>query len=315
MARPSPRSRASSTRSCRAPLREAVAASAQAFEAAGVPAALARRIAQLPRLRDATDIHLVAEQAGAPLERAARVFFAIADRLGTSRIVAAARRVPVADRFDRLALDRALDMLADARRRIATEALLAEQEAADPLGAWIGKRARAVERAFATFTGEAAEPSVARVTVAANLLADLARGEPLTPGRPGGTPPSFRALAGWVLFDWAAQPFFTLVTTFVFAPYFAARIAATTVEGQALWGYATAAAGLTIALLSPVLGAIADAAGRAQAVDRGLLGDARRRLGGALVRRTGASRRRDRASSPSPSAPSAPNSPPSSTTP
>ena len=143
-----------------------------------MPPALAHRIAQLAPLGDATDIHLVAEQAGAPLERAALVFFAIADRLGTSRIVAAARRVPAADRFDRLALDRALDTLADARRRIATEALLADKEAADPFGAWIGKRARAVERAFATFIGEAAEPSVARVTVAANLVADLARGSP-----------------------------------------------------------------------------------------------------------------------------------------
>ncbi len=33
-------------------------------------------------------------------------------------------------------------------------------------------------------------------------------------------------------------------------------------EGQALWGFATAAAGMAIALLSPVLGAIADASGR-----------------------------------------------------
>ena len=69
------------------------------------------------------------------------------------------------------------------------------------------------------------------------------------------------AVASWLLFDWAAQPFFTLVTTFVFAPYFASRIAATPVEGQALWGYATGAAGLVIALLSPALGAIADAGG------------------------------------------------------
>jgi MFS transporter, UMF1 family len=69
-------------------------------------------------------------------------------------------------------------------------------------------------------------------------------------------------VVGWVLFDWAAQPFFTLVTTFVYAPYFAAAVAADPVEGQALWGYAKAAAGLIIALLSPVLGAIADAAGR-----------------------------------------------------
>jgi MFS transporter, UMF1 family len=73
--------------------------------------------------------------------------------------------------------------------------------------------------------------------------------------------PPRRAIVGWVLFDWACQPFFTLVTTFVFAPYFAAALARNPVAGQALWGYATAAAGLTLAVLSPVLGSIADASG------------------------------------------------------
>ena len=70
------------------------------------------------------------------------------------------------------------------------------------------------------------------------------------------------ALAGWVLFDWAAQPYFTLVLTFVYAPYFATAVAASPQQGQALWGYATAAAGLTIALGSPLFGAVADAGGR-----------------------------------------------------
>lgn len=70
------------------------------------------------------------------------------------------------------------------------------------------------------------------------------------------------AIAGWVLFDLAAQPVFTLLTTFIFAPFFAARLAENSVQGQALWGFAAGAAGLCIALLSPVLGAIADAAGR-----------------------------------------------------
>ncbi len=79
---------------------------------------------------------------------------------------------------------------------------------------------------------------------------------------PAPLPPTRRAVVGWVLFDVAAQPVFTLVTTFVFAPYFAARVAATPADGQALWGFATAAAGLTIALLAPILGAVADATGR-----------------------------------------------------
>lgn len=66
---------------------------------------------------------------------------------------------------------------------------------------------------------------------------------------------------GWVMFDWASQPFFTLVTTFVFAPYFASKVAADPVAGQAMWSAGVAIAGLLIALLSPVLGAIADEAG------------------------------------------------------
>jgi UMF1 family MFS transporter len=72
---------------------------------------------------------------------------------------------------------------------------------------------------------------------------------------------SRRAVISWALFDWAAQPFFTLVTTFVFAPYFASALAGSPAEGQILWGYATAGAGLVIALLAPALGAVADATG------------------------------------------------------
>ncbi len=70
------------------------------------------------------------------------------------------------------------------------------------------------------------------------------------------------AVISWIFFEWAMQPYFTLITTFVFAPYFATRIAPDPASGQALWGFATAAAGLVIAFLSPVLGAIADASGR-----------------------------------------------------
>src|SRR5689334_14259991 len=74
--------------------------------------------------------------------------------------------------------------------------------------------------------------------------------------------PRRAAVISWIFFDWAAQPYFTLITTFVFAPYFANFVAPNPATGQALWGFAAAAAGFTIALLSPVLGAIADASGR-----------------------------------------------------
>jgi len=76
------------------------------------------------------------------------------------------------------------------------------------------------------------------------------------------TYPPRAAVVSWIFFDWAAQPYFTLITTFVFSPYFVTHVASDPASGQAMWGFATAAAGLVIALLSPVLGAIADASGR-----------------------------------------------------
>lgn len=70
-----------------------------------------------------------------------------------------------------------------------------------------------------------------------------------------------RGVLGWMLFDWAAQPFFTVVTTFIFGPYLVSRVAATPEEGQAAWGFGIALAGLAIAVLSPVLGSVADQTG------------------------------------------------------
>ncbi|MBB3145716.1 UMF1 family MFS transporter [Phyllobacterium trifolii] len=73
---------------------------------------------------------------------------------------------------------------------------------------------------------------------------------------------SRRGIWGWMLFDWAAQPFFTVVTTFIFGPYFVSRMASDPAIGQAAWGYGIAVSGLFIAVLSPVLGSIADQTGR-----------------------------------------------------
>lgn len=71
-----------------------------------------------------------------------------------------------------------------------------------------------------------------------------------------------RALASWAMFDWAAQPLYTLVITFLFAPYFANAVMSDPIQGQAWWGYAAAVAGVLVAMGSPVLGALADNGGR-----------------------------------------------------
>ncbi len=65
----------------------------------------------------------------------------------------------------------------------------------------------------------------------------------------------------WMMFDWANQPFQTLIITFIFAPYFVSTVIGDPVAGQTIWSTATAIAGVLTALLGPVVGAIADRTG------------------------------------------------------
>ncbi len=66
---------------------------------------------------------------------------------------------------------------------------------------------------------------------------------------------------GWMSFDWASQPYNTLLLTFVFGPYFTSSVIGSGAEGQALWGYMLSAVGVCIAVLAPIMGAIADSSG------------------------------------------------------
>jgi UMF1 family MFS transporter len=79
--------------------------------------------------------------------------------------------------------------------------------------------------------------------------------------RPGRT----KAFA-WALYDWANSGFPTVVSTFVIAAYFTQGIAPDPVTGQAQWGWMQTLAAFAIALLSPVLGAIADQGRRRRAM-------------------------------------------------
>ena len=78
---------------------------------------------------------------------------------------------------------------------------------------------------------------------------------------------------GWWFFDWASQPYNTLLLTFVFGPYFAEVATAhylasgldATASGaaaQAMWGWGQTVSGVIIALLAPILGAVADGSGK-----------------------------------------------------
>ena len=65
---------------------------------------------------------------------------------------------------------------------------------------------------------------------------------------------------GWFFFDWASQPYSTLLLTFIFAPYIN-QILGDGTAAQTAWGLGIGAAGVAIAILAPILGAIADTSG------------------------------------------------------
>ena len=68
-----------------------------------------------------------------------------------------------------------------------------------------------------------------------------------------------RRRAAWALYEWAQQPYWALIATFIFTPYFAAGFVGDAARGQTLLGYAGAVSGLAIAVLSPLVGASVDA--------------------------------------------------------
>ncbi len=69
-------------------------------------------------------------------------------------------------------------------------------------------------------------------------------------------------MLAWVFYDWAHNAFGTVVQTFVFAPFFVRAIAPSETVGTTYWGNTIGLSGLCVAVLGPILGAIADQGGR-----------------------------------------------------
>lgn len=72
---------------------------------------------------------------------------------------------------------------------------------------------------------------------------------------------SRREVWSWALWDWGTQPFATVITTFVFAPYIASAAFGTQNQTSTAVSIATGISGLLIAALAPVLGQNADRQG------------------------------------------------------
>jgi glutamate dehydrogenase len=142
----------------------------------GVPDALARRIASLPALVAAPDIVTVAERTGRDIGALAAIYFAAAAFFRLDQIAASARGIVVSDYFDRLALDRALDSIGEAERRLAAAMSVNGAAGATAVETWAAPRKADVERVRMSVNEIANSGlTLAKLTVAASLLGDLVR--------------------------------------------------------------------------------------------------------------------------------------------
>ena len=82
-----------------------------------------------------------------------------------------------------------------------------------------------------------------------------------------------KRVRGWMMFDWATQPFYTLGLTFIFGPYFAGTAAeyylssgldltTSNANAQSIWSWGQALAGLIVAVMGILAGAYADSTSR-----------------------------------------------------
>ncbi|WP_338828793.1 NAD-glutamate dehydrogenase [Bradyrhizobium sp. 27S5] len=142
---------------------------------AGVPAGLAGELADLDALVSAPDIVTVAERTNRPIGDAAATFFAAEANFRLDRIVAAARSVPANDYFERMAIDRAVEQIAGAERRLAADMLATGQSGQQAVETWLAAHPEAARIRRSVEEIAASGLTLAKLTVAANLLGDLVK--------------------------------------------------------------------------------------------------------------------------------------------
>ena len=153
------------------------AARIKELAAAGVPEPLAARIGSLSEIAAAPDLVLIADRTKQPIAPIAATYFAAEAFFRVDRVVTAARGIVVSDYFDRLALDRALNSIGDAERRLTAAMIETGQSGEAAVKAWVEPRLAEVERIRAAIHQIAGSGlTLSKLTVAASLLGDLAKG-------------------------------------------------------------------------------------------------------------------------------------------
>jgi glutamate dehydrogenase len=142
----------------------------------GVPLELAGELADLNTLVSALDIVTVAGRTNRAIGDTATTFFAAEANFRLDRIIAAARGVPANDFFERLAIDRAVDQIAAAERRLVADMLANGQSGQQAAENWLAAHPEATRIRRSVEEIAASGLTLAKLTVAANLLGDLVKG-------------------------------------------------------------------------------------------------------------------------------------------
>jgi glutamate dehydrogenase len=142
----------------------------------GVPAELAGELADLDILVSAPDVVTVAERTNRAIGDTAATFFAAEADFGLDRIIAAARGVPASDFFERLAIDRAVDQIAAAERGLVADMLATGQSGQQAAENWLAAHPKAARIRRSVEEIATSGLTLAKLTVAANLLGDLVKG-------------------------------------------------------------------------------------------------------------------------------------------
>lgn len=157
--------------------REGWRARGAALAEQGVPANLAARIAALQDLVAAPDIVLVAHRTGRPVSEIAATHFAVGDIFQLGALSGAARDIAVSDYFDRLALDRTIDAIAAAHRKLTAEVAAQGKPGPEAVASWSKARGVEIGRIRAAVDSIVASGlTLSKLTVAASLLGDLTKG-------------------------------------------------------------------------------------------------------------------------------------------
>jgi glutamate dehydrogenase len=117
---------------------------------------------------------LIADRTKKPIAAIVATYFAAEAYFRVDRVVTAARGIVVSDYFDRLALDRALDTIGDAERRLTAAMVETGATGEAAVEAWVKPRQAEVERIRAAIHQIAGSGlTLSKLTVTASLLGRL----------------------------------------------------------------------------------------------------------------------------------------------